>query len=573
MGNPLGVHFTPTHQGQHHYDFIREMQPDLLKIVGSGQVGTPDVQIMADCYNLAPNATHIYRNQPLSEQHDFLWRDPAGAAVEHVATMARELDVRVQEARQRGLELPPREQWRILGINEPVIELFPRNEDMSNYTEWLAMAEHRSALLDTYMDVFMLESDKYDLRSFVGNFSGGQPANRKPGEYATYSWFPKTRKRIEASNKRHALAVHEYWDVPGPEEMENWWTWRWKHCEWDCDIAVLESGVDRRIRGATYEGNRGWIGHMEAPAYVDQHRRYMLPCLEDGRFIGATPFTLDGNKDWWSFFIEGCMKEMVALANELRGMSPSIPDSQPVTIRLPQINNGTRPVEEWDENWFDEPREGAVTVSQLNVRGGPGTDYPIVGSRRLGDRIEAHVEVKRGAHNWLAIGENDWVASDYITWDGDIPAEPTTPDEMWEQAWPIVLKIEGGLSLDPNDTGNWYQGKLVGTKYGISAKTWGHLYDIPNLTKEQALAIYKQSYWDASGAGQLSWPMSLIHFDTAINHGVTTANTLRDYKPTPEEIYLGQRGLRYFGDPKWRNYGVAWGARVNHLHEIEKESR
>lgn len=382
--NPLGVHFTPTHQGRHHYDFIRRMQPDLLKIVGSGQVGTPDVQIMANGYEAAPNALHIYRNQPLSEQHDALWADPAGTAVRHVSTLASEMALRINEAAQRGLRLPYRDQCFITGINEPVIELFPRDENMSNYHEWLSMVEHRASLLDTYMATFIAECDRYDLRSVVGNFSGGQPANRKPGEYATYDWFPKTRKALEASKGRHFLAVNEYWDVDGPEENPDWWTWRWKHCDWDCRIVVLESGVDRQIRSKTYEGNRGWQGHMTPAQYIDQHRRYMLGCLTDPRFGGATPFTLDGAREWSSFYIEPCMNEMVALAEELRGLGSGKPQEKPVEVRLPDIRNDA-PKPQPAPAGIIEPR---VAQAILNVESGSRTHGA---DGKLIIRFEAHI--------------------------------------------------------------------------------------------------------------------------------------------------------------------------------------
>ena len=223
---------------------------------------------------------------------------------------------------------------------------------------------------------------------------------------------------------------------------------------------------------------------------------------------------------------------------------------------------------DWDENWFDAPREGIVNVSLVNVRGGPGTDQAIVGAANFGDRITAALEVVRQGYHWLNIGDKRWIAGEYVTWDGELVTPPSTPDKDWERAWPVVLKIEGGLSLDPNDTGNWYQGKLVGTKYGISAAVWGGQYDIPNLTKTQALEIYKEHYWFKAGCDKLTWPMSLIVFDTAINHGVGVAVALLNKKPTREEAYLGLRALRYFEDPKWRNFGIAWGNRIEHLDDI-----
>jgi hypothetical protein len=135
----------------------------------------------------------------------------------------------------------------------------------------------------------------------------------------------------------------------------------------------------------------------------------------------------------------------------------------------------------------------------------------------------------------------------------------------WERAWPIVLDIEGGLSTDRADPGNYRpDGTFVGTKWGISALANPDV-DIVNLTKEQALLIYKSRYWDAINGDSLPWPMSLVVFDTAIQHGVGVAKQLLAEKPTPEQAYLGQRALRYFNDPNWARYGVAWGNRIKRI--------
>lgn len=315
--NPYGVHFIPTHQRREHFDHIRESVPGLVKLVSSN--GAPDVQQMADCYIAAPHAVHVYRNHPLSEQHDALWRDPVGTAVRHAATWQHELRIRRDEAKRRKLTLPPVEQTSVLGINEPVIELFARNEDMSNYDEWLAMVRQRVGLLDLYLSTWVWECVKYGQPCHVGNFSGGQPANLRPGDYATYAWFPKTRTAMEATRGMTALSVHEYWDVPGPLENVDWWTYRFFYCEWDIDtIDVLECGLDRQIRTANYEGTRGYSGHLTGVQYAEQVATYMLGCLRDSRFRCATPFTMDGDKQWESFWIDPILREMTAVSSEMQ---------------------------------------------------------------------------------------------------------------------------------------------------------------------------------------------------------------------------------------------------------------
>lgn len=57
----------------------------------------------------------------------------------------------------------------------------------------------------------------------------------------------------------------------------------------------------------------------------------------------------------------------------------------------------------------------------------------------------------------------------------------------FDKAIAFVLTNEGGYSDDPGDAG----GK---TKYGISQKSYPHL-DIQNLTRDQAIAIYRKDFW------------------------------------------------------------------------------
>lgn len=85
----------------------------------------------------------------------------------------------------------------------------------------------------------------------------------------------------------------------------------------------------------------------------------------------------------------------------------------------------------------------------------------------------------------------------------------------FDRAFEIILNEEGGLSTDPRDPGGV-------TKYGIAQKFYPAL-DIPNLTKEDAKAIYFTDYWMPVRANELPWPLCLYVFDCAVNQGVPTA--------------------------------------------------
>lgn len=73
----------------------------------------------------------------------------------------------------------------------------------------------------------------------------------------------------------------------------------------------------------------------------------------------------------------------------------------------------------------------------------------------------------------------------------------------------VIDKQEGGDKVI-YDTGGE-------TKFGISKKTFKDV-DVKNLTREQAIDIYKKDYWNAYKIGDLPDNMQLIAFDTVVNH-------------------------------------------------------
>lgn len=97
----------------------------------------------------------------------------------------------------------------------------------------------------------------------------------------------------------------------------------------------------------------------------------------------------------------------------------------------------------------------------------------------------------------------------------------------FNRAFAIIVGVEGGFSGDANDPGNWTgggigQGALKGTKFGISAASYP-AEDITGLTLERAKAIYERDFWNETRCGELPWPLSLMLFDAAVQHGSRSA--------------------------------------------------
>lgn len=82
----------------------------------------------------------------------------------------------------------------------------------------------------------------------------------------------------------------------------------------------------------------------------------------------------------------------------------------------------------------------------------------------------------------------------------------------FDKAVSIIMDIEGGYVMDPNDPGGE-------TKYGISKRSYPN-EDIKNLTPERAKEIYLVDYWNMALCNRLPEKLKLIVFDCAVNQGV-----------------------------------------------------
>ena len=94
---------------------------------------------------------------------------------------------------------------------------------------------------------------------------------------------------------------------------------------------------------------------------------------------------------------------------------------------------------------------------------------------------------------------------------------------LFDECIKVVLKNEKGFQNNPNDPGNWiggfHVGRLVGTKYGITAKFFPDV-DIKNLTPERAKQIYFNHYWKPMELEGINNPEIVLQiFDFGVNIG------------------------------------------------------
>jgi lysozyme family protein len=124
----------------------------------------------------------------------------------------------------------------------------------------------------------------------------------------------------------------------------------------------------------------------------------------------------------------------------------------------------------------------------------------------------------------------------------------------------FTLKWEGGYSYDRDDPGGE-------TNFGISKKAYPEL-DIKNLKAEQARAIYFRDYWTAMGCDDLSYPLDIIAFDTAVNCGVSRT---KKWLLNANTVALLMKRLEHYTylvklKPKMIKFYVGWVRRVLDLY-------
>lgn len=85
----------------------------------------------------------------------------------------------------------------------------------------------------------------------------------------------------------------------------------------------------------------------------------------------------------------------------------------------------------------------------------------------------------------------------------------------FQQAVDRCLGHEGGYVNDPNDPGGE-------TNWGISKRSYPHL-NIKELTRDEAIAIYRRDFWDSVRGDALPDGVAYQLFDFAINSGIAVA--------------------------------------------------
>ena len=142
--------------------------------------------------------------------------------------------------------------------------------------------------------------------------------------------------------------------------------------------------------------------------------------------------------------------------------------------------------------------------------------------------------------------------------------EPTLQSNF-QKSLEFTLRWEGGYVNDPVDPGGE-------TKFGISKRAYPDV-NIKDLTREEAAAIYKRDYWDATNCDSFSSDLACVRFDCAVNCGIARALIIADGSKTAEDMIQGREV--FYRDlvkrkPLMGKYLTGWLNRTNALRAFVK---
>ena len=166
----------------------------------------------------------------------------------------------------------------------------------------------------------------------------------------------------------------------------------------------------------------------------------------------------------------------------------------------------------------------------------------------------------------------------------------TDASTNFSQCLHVVLREEGGYTNDPNDPGG-------ATNFGITIadlREWrGHDVtpdDVKNMTKAEALEIYRAKYWNPMQCGDLPDGIDLEVFDFGVNAGIRTSvkmlqlviGVTQDGSVGPITLNaakaantctviqtFSQHRLDYYRSlaSEWPHFGAGWTNRTNSVEQ------
>lgn len=133
----------------------------------------------------------------------------------------------------------------------------------------------------------------------------------------------------------------------------------------------------------------------------------------------------------------------------------------------------------------------------------------------------------------------------------------------------ITAKWEGGWSNHPKDPGGATMYGVTQAKFTECLKKWGKpSRSVKTITRDEALRIYREEYWEPVGAPKLFNGVDLAAYDGAVNSGVSRskkwlAATAKITSPVERIKAMCRLRLSFMQSLKiWVTFGRGWGNRM-----------
>lgn len=96
------------------------------------------------------------------------------------------------------------------------------------------------------------------------------------------------------------------------------------------------------------------------------------------------------------------------------------------------------------------------------------------------------------------------------------------------EALALVLRFEGGYANNPADPGGATMHGITQAVYDAWRQAHGQTpAPVRGISDADVAAIYQARYWEAARCPAEAWPVSVVLFDAAVQHGVERALALR----------------------------------------------
>jgi hypothetical protein len=378
----VSVYWAPAHDQRPTLDYIRKLQPNVIRIM------TEDVQHISDAHVAAPDAIIIPRIWRIDDDSGRAVREmnenPTEAGKRHAEQMMDAIATMSDQARERGLPFPRFEQIMVGGANEPNAgATYPVICDYAlAFGHRVAFSDFRGALL-----------------CILGV---GHPATPPPDQASWRDFKRLAALKNDIPYKDHWIETHGYWQMEGPHNGEDyeWLAGRHHKCPLPFPHFIGECGVD----GGIYDRNPryGWQDYHLTPEQYSEQCKANHAALADN-VVGMCIFENDyQDREWKGFDVTRVNDLIVAWARAYDGGTTD-------DVYLPVIGNGDVPepsfgyfgnavefVLRWEGGYVNNPRDpGGETNFGISKRAHPDEDIANMTRERA-------IEIYR-RHYWMPV--------------------------------------------------------------------------------------------------------------------------------------------------------------------------